>query len=129
MGRCEARQGDGSYVLSPGTGWGRRSRFCRGSHPGSQDGSKPLIKYGKTGFDSKTHELWQKIAVVNDFIAKKAEKRGKTAKFGAKIVHNRKKVPNNSSITGFASEYFVSLETYEEAFSVVSDGSYGTGRR
>ena len=34
----------------------------------------------------------QKITVMNDFLLKKAKKQGKTANFGAKIVHNRKKV-------------------------------------
>ena len=56
----------------------------------------------KSTFDSKMKEKWQKIAVMNDYYAKKAEKQGKTAKISGKIVHNRKKVQKtgNNPVNG-----------------------------
>ena len=63
--------------------------------------------------------MWQKIAVVNDFHRKKAEKSGKTAKFGGKIVHNRKKVPKNSFLAVIAREYLASLETSENEENII----------
>ena len=66
---------------------------------GGSAGMNPRQHVPKTVFASNLRRKWQKIAVMNDYFDKKAEKPGKTAKFSTKIVHNRKKVTENCFFT------------------------------
>ena len=79
-----------------------RRGFAAPRDSGAAGGLRPLkkqvLQQDKGVVDSKPGEKAYKIAVADVFFAKKAEKQGKNAKIGAKIVRNRKNVRETRSI-------------------------------